>query len=405
MYETYVIEQLIPLIDSHFRTIANRSARAVMGESMGGYGAMMFAAHHPDMFAAAASLSGAVDSNPPADGAALSASSTADGAPPDAIYGPRVTQEARWHGHNPVDLAANLRDVNLQLRSADGNLDPAIGETPADAEWCLIESGIHTANIDLHQQLLSLHIPHLWKDYGAGCHTVPNFEREIADSLPVLAHAFARRQAAPASFNYRSIEPHIDIWGWHIDTDPARALEFLNINNASRSGLTLVGSGTTAVTTTPLFHGLRHVDVMGGVPQVATPDAEGHIRFEIDLGPADRQQQYGEGATTAMTTRTVTFAPHAIVRITRIRVTHRGVRICARTIGGNVNARISLVDGHARPAARSFKTTLTATATCGTLPWTHVLVSGSHTLTITGRDLFGHAVTTRQTITLAARPR
>ena len=37
-----------------------------MGVSMGGYGAMMVAAHHPDLFAAASSLSGAVDSHLPA---------------------------------------------------------------------------------------------------------------------------------------------------------------------------------------------------------------------------------------------------------------------------------------------------------------------------------------------------
>ncbi len=58
MYETYVIDQLIPLIDANFRTIADRSQRAVMGVSMGGYGAMMLAARHPDLFAAAANISG-----------------------------------------------------------------------------------------------------------------------------------------------------------------------------------------------------------------------------------------------------------------------------------------------------------------------------------------------------------
>jgi len=196
-----------------------------MAESMGGYGAVMFAAHHPELFGAASTLSGAVDSNPTADGAAISASSVADGAPPDAIYGPRATQEIRWHAHNPTDLAANLRGVNLQLRTADGEMDPAIGETPFDVEWCVTESGIHTANEDLHQRLIALHVPHLWKDYGLGCHTVPNFEREIADSLPVLATAFAHPQPAPASFSYMSIEPHFNIWGWHLNADPARALE------------------------------------------------------------------------------------------------------------------------------------------------------------------------------------
>src|SRR3954471_24727289 len=70
-YETYVIRQLIPIIDARFRTLPRRSARAVMGISMGGSGSMMFAARHPDLFAAAASLSGAVDSNLPANGVAL----------------------------------------------------------------------------------------------------------------------------------------------------------------------------------------------------------------------------------------------------------------------------------------------------------------------------------------------
>src|SRR5207244_4343332 len=63
MYETYDIDQLIPLIDARFRTAATRAGRAVIGESMGGYGVTTYAARHPDAFAAAATLSGAVDSN------------------------------------------------------------------------------------------------------------------------------------------------------------------------------------------------------------------------------------------------------------------------------------------------------------------------------------------------------
>ncbi len=46
---------------------ANRAGRALIGESMGGYGVMTYAARHPDLFASAVSLSGAVDNNyPPA---------------------------------------------------------------------------------------------------------------------------------------------------------------------------------------------------------------------------------------------------------------------------------------------------------------------------------------------------
>ena len=87
-YETYVIDQLIPLIDARFRTNPSRSQRAVLGISMGGYGSMMFAARHPDLFSSAATLSGAVDSNLPTLGAALSGSPTFQGGQIDAINGP-----------------------------------------------------------------------------------------------------------------------------------------------------------------------------------------------------------------------------------------------------------------------------------------------------------------------------
>jgi S-formylglutathione hydrolase FrmB len=288
MYETYVVDQLIPLIDARFRTGADRSQRAVMGTSMGGYGALMIAARHPDLFAGAASLSGSVDTNLPANAAAVSLSSTFQGAQPDAIYGPRATEEVRWRGHNPRDLADNLRGLDLQVRSANGVLNTAIGENPlsADSVSCVVELGVYTASISLHDELTRLGVPHLWKDYGAGCHTVPNFTREIADTLARFTTVFAHPRPRPASFDYRSIEPAFGIWGWHVSADPKRALEFLQLRNAGARSLTLTGSGTTTVTAPP---GWRC----------------GRNRFTVDLGPANTGQQYRPGVATPTSTRTV----------------------------------------------------------------------------------------------------
>lgn len=310
-YETYVIDQLIPLIDRHFRTIPDRSARAVAGVSMGGYGAMMFAARHPDLFAYAASLSGAVDSNPAPLAAALSASPTFQGGEPDAIYGPRATQEIRWRGHNPTDLAGNLRGLDLQVRTANGTPDPAIGEEllSLDSVSCVIEGGVHIASVDFHEKLDELAIPHLWDDYGAGCHTPPNFKREITDTMRVFTEEFEHPPAPPSSFDYESIEPAFDIWGWHLATDPGRAVEYLQLRGVGPSGLTLVGSGTAAVTTPPLFRGLRQVRLQGAVEPTARPDGKGRIHFTVDLGPPDTTQQDTLGATPAEVSRTVSFAP------------------------------------------------------------------------------------------------
>ena len=56
-WEDFVVRDLIPFIDSHFRTIAKRSARGIAGHSMGGYGALMLAAHHPELFSGVYALS------------------------------------------------------------------------------------------------------------------------------------------------------------------------------------------------------------------------------------------------------------------------------------------------------------------------------------------------------------
>jgi S-formylglutathione hydrolase FrmB len=59
-YETYLLQELIPDVQSRFRTIETREGRAVAGLSMGGYGALKFGLKHPEMFVFAASMSGAL---------------------------------------------------------------------------------------------------------------------------------------------------------------------------------------------------------------------------------------------------------------------------------------------------------------------------------------------------------
>lgn len=60
-YWDYVAEELPRLVASFFRVSTEPEDTFVAGLSMGGYGAMKLALHHPDRYAAAASLSGALD--------------------------------------------------------------------------------------------------------------------------------------------------------------------------------------------------------------------------------------------------------------------------------------------------------------------------------------------------------
>ena len=60
-YWTHLTEELPEVVSSLFRVSQRREDTFVAGLSMGGYGALKWALHHPERFAAVASLSGAVD--------------------------------------------------------------------------------------------------------------------------------------------------------------------------------------------------------------------------------------------------------------------------------------------------------------------------------------------------------
>ena len=49
-FENFIARDLVAYIDSHYRTIAAREARGLVGHSMGGYGATRIGMKHPDIF-------------------------------------------------------------------------------------------------------------------------------------------------------------------------------------------------------------------------------------------------------------------------------------------------------------------------------------------------------------------
>jgi enterochelin esterase family protein len=57
-YQSYLADELVPFVDERLRTIPRREARAVVGKSSGGYGAIVLAMRRPDVVAACASHAG-----------------------------------------------------------------------------------------------------------------------------------------------------------------------------------------------------------------------------------------------------------------------------------------------------------------------------------------------------------
>ncbi len=58
-WEDFVTQDLVEYIDNNYRTSAYREGRGISGHSMGGYGAMMLAMKHPEIYSAVYSLSAA----------------------------------------------------------------------------------------------------------------------------------------------------------------------------------------------------------------------------------------------------------------------------------------------------------------------------------------------------------
>jgi len=67
-FESAVINELVPLIDSTYKTLANRNSRMLFGYSMGGFGALRYGLVYSDLFSACAVLSPALYNEAPPEG-------------------------------------------------------------------------------------------------------------------------------------------------------------------------------------------------------------------------------------------------------------------------------------------------------------------------------------------------
>jgi S-formylglutathione hydrolase FrmB len=111
-YEDAIVKDFLPFVDKNYRTVAKPSARLVEGISMGGYGALLIAFKHPELFAGVAAHSAALFDElptPPADpadrraGFRYALAAKLFGTPPDAAY---------FMANNPLQLArANAAQI------------------------------------------------------------------------------------------------------------------------------------------------------------------------------------------------------------------------------------------------------------------------------------------------------
>jgi S-formylglutathione hydrolase FrmB len=300
-WETYHLTQLLPWIDRHFRTAPDRSQRAVAGLSMGGNGAIHYAARHPDLFVAAASFSGANDVFHPVMYPITETTEISNGALPGSVFGPRATEEVRWHASNPVDLADNLRGTWVSLAFGNGQPGGPDGNQGVD----IIETAVYDSNVDLHQRLVAAGVPHVYDDYGPGAHNWYYWQRDLRRALPRIMSVFAEHRPPPAAVTFSSISPSYDVFGWSVQLSRP-VLEVSHLVDATPHGFVLRGSGKAVVRTRSAYsagRALRVVvrDAAGTRTSTVVVGRDGRATVPVDLGPASSFQQDTVPATLAGT--------------------------------------------------------------------------------------------------------
>ena len=311
-WETFHVRQLIPWVETNLRAVPRRRGRAIYGLSQGGFGSMSYAARHPHRFAAAGAYSGAVETTADPQAQLLTtpviqATSTGlNGAPPDAMFGPRSTQQVNWAAHDPGTLAANLRGMDLRLWTGDGSQGP-LDPGPPDPASVAIEAGVHELNELFTARLRELGIAHAYHDYGPGTHTWPYWARDLRETVGPLMDVLGRPALRPRPVSYRSAENPWSAWGYRVEVErPAR--EFSRLEDATRRGFALTGSGEARVRTPRHYRPRSRARVRMTAPGLdavtrVRADRRGRLRLRVPLGPGNPHQQFTAEAAAAGGTR------------------------------------------------------------------------------------------------------
>ena len=302
--ETYVLRYLVPYVDRHFRTIADRRGRAIAGLSNGGYGALHLAAKAPDMFVAAGSMSGNVGAR------SMSGLGT-----PIGNSGQQAQEAgAYYYGNVPISLVPNLDAVDLTIDwgascTSDLAVDLCTGwgfEQAFRLDNQAFRSELAAKGYRGTYEYRETEGGHAWRWW-----TVWLRDRQLPFMLARLAPAAPAYTPSPApvTFRYRSIAPAFSVWGYDVRVD-RKVREFLDLEDVTAAGLRIRGTGRATVTTAARYTPGAPYRASGIGTVVA--DAAGRLTFTVDLGPSHTVEQYSPKARVLEAAGRYTFVERTI---------------------------------------------------------------------------------------------
>ncbi|MFF1477456.1 alpha/beta hydrolase [Streptomyces sp. NPDC058301] len=184
-WETFHTDELVRLMEKKYRA---GPSRAIVGLSMGGFGALNYAAHHPGMFRYVASMSTYVDLNDPAVRLELSLGTGREGIDIKDVWGDPVENAEVWRAHNPAAMPRSFRGTHVHLSAGSGEPGPLdtghspevflvsmLGEAPLSTQIERFAQSLRSACVDV-----TTHV------YKPGTHSWPYWRNELHGIWPTL---------------------------------------------------------------------------------------------------------------------------------------------------------------------------------------------------------------------------
>lgn len=176
-YEDMFIQEFIPHIDTTYRTRPGKEFRGISGLSMGGWGSLLMAMRHPDLFAACAAFSSAIW----IDEDYMGIEDKMYTRILSPLFGSGLVGKDRltphYRAYNPLDLAKtraveSLKKVRYYIDCGDDDF-------------------LFKGNAALHIILIERKIPHEFRARD-GAHTWSYWRTGIVDGLKFIGQSFHR---------------------------------------------------------------------------------------------------------------------------------------------------------------------------------------------------------------------
>ena len=177
-YEDFFVNEFMPAIEKMYRIRANKRYRAIAGLSMGGYGTLVLALKHPDLFSAAAPLSAAVFNDN------------------DVL----TTPEDRWNNVFGILYGNDLKGKDRLTAHLKSNAPLSIVEKNTVAELSKIKYYIDCGdddflikgNMELHALLTDKKVPHEFRVRDGG-HTWGYWRSALPEVLKFVSDSFHQK--------------------------------------------------------------------------------------------------------------------------------------------------------------------------------------------------------------------